>query len=179
MAGGIWEQPFTKRMKPLPRTHPVSKPPGGQDLQGPLHTSPQEPLESVSAKERRGGGRGVSETRRQPGRAPQLGSPAHMSENPAPAPSSAWGAQRGEIQALAHRCPPVGAVDRQHDKCGVLNGGPQKMYLHPRSYLESLCRCNQIKDLETRLSWITQGSLNPTSALIRRRRTGHTEDWAE
>ena len=46
---------------------------------------------------------GVSETRRQPGRAPQLGSPAHMSENPTPAPSSAWGAQRGEIQALAHQ----------------------------------------------------------------------------
>lgn len=122
----------------------------------------------------------MSETRRQPGRAPQLGSPAHMSENPTPAPSLSWGAQRGEIQALAHMCPPVGAVDRQHNQCGVLNGGPQKMCLHPKSYLEkSLCRCNQVKDLETRPSWITQGSLNPTSVLIRRGGTGRTEDQAK
>lgn len=156
MAGGIWEQPFTKRMKPLPRTHPVSKP-QGQDLQGPHPHLPQEPLESSLSQGEAGRGGGVREAREAARQGSTAGAALLICQR-THSPVLSLEGPRGEIQALAHRCPPVGAVDEQHDKCGTLNGGPQKMYLHPRSYLESLCRCNQIKILRQGYPGLPKGA---------------------
>ena len=158
-ACGIWEQPFTERVRTLPRTHLAATsprrpgPPGPPSLLPPgasgASVQPKERLRWWEPRKQRAG--------LHPGQLCSCcqGMLFHAS------PSSAHGAQRGEIRALplAHRCPPVGAVGRQHSHCSGLNGGPQKVRLRPRTYLEKgLCRRNLVKDLEMRPSWITQGS---------------------
>lgn len=46
------------------------------------------------------------------------------------------------------------------EECSGLNGGPQKICPYPRTWecdlpwKKGLCRCNEVKDLEMRSSWI-------------------------